>query len=403
MSQRALYQVLSLSGYRVTRLEPDEKKLLVHLEVQPHRLCCPACKSREVIRRGEKVRWLRHVPIGRECTWLLIAVPRVECRACRLVRQVPLGLADARRSYTHAFERYVLDLGRQMTIQGVADHLSVSWDIVKDIQKRHLQRHYSRPPLADVRRIGIDEICVGRGRKFLTLVLDLDTGAIVFAGRGKKAASLEPFWRRLRAAKARVQAVAMDLSRAYQLAVRERLPEAVVVFDRFHVIKLYNEKLTELRRELQRQAEGPHKQTLKGTRWLLLKHSEKLDPLKGEPQRLRKALELNEPLAIAYYLKEDLGEIWEQAGRFWGRMKLFDWYHQALASGVPVLMDFARTLLAHADGILAWYDHPISNGPLEGTNNKIKTMNRQHYGLRDEEFFRLKLYQLHETKYALVG
>jgi len=403
MSQRALYQVLSLSGYRVTKLEPDEKKLLVHLEPQPHRLCCPKCKSREVIRRGEKVRWLRHVPIGRECTWLLITVPRVECRVCRLVRQVPLGLADARRSYTHAFERYVLDLGRQMTIQGVADHLSVSWDIVKDIQKRHLQRHYSRPPLADVRRIGIDEICVGRGRKFLTLVLDLDTGAIVFAGKGKKASALEPFWRRLRAAKARVQAVAMDLSRAYQLAVRERLPEAVVVFDRFHVVKLYNEKLTELRRQLQREAEGSHQQVLKGTRWLLLKHSDKLDPLKGEPQRLRKALELNEPLAIAYYLKEDLSEIWEQSGRFWGRMKLFDWYHQALASGVPLLMDFARTLLAHADGILAWYDHPISNGPLEGTNNKIKTMNRQHYGLRDEEFFRLKLYQLHETKYALVG
>jgi transposase len=403
MSQRALYQVLSLSGYRVLRLEQEEKKLLVHLEPQPHRVCCPQCRSREVIRRGEKVRWLRHVPIGRECTWLLITVPRVECRACGVVRQITLGLADARRSYTHAFERYVLELGRRMTILAVADHLAVSWDIVKDIHKRHLQRHYARPPLKDVQRIGIDEICVGRGRRFLTIVLDFDTGAILFVGKGKKAAALEPFWRRLRRAKARVQAVAMDLSRAYQLAVRERLPEAIVVFDRFHVVKLYNEKLTELRRQLQREAEGQHKQTLKGTRWLLLKHSDKLDPLRGEPERLRKALELNEPLAIAYYLKDDLSQIWEQSAKFGGRMKLFDWHHQAMASGVPILMDFARTLLAHGDGILAWYDHPISNGPLEGTNNKIKTMNRQHYGLRDEEFFRLKLYQLHETKYALVG
>ena len=101
--------------------------------------------------------------------------------------------------------------------------------------------------------------------------------------------------------------------------------------------------------------------------------------------------------------KEDLGQIWEQLDKFSAKMKLLDWHHQAMASGIRILQQFARTLLAHSHGILAWYDHPISNGPLEGTNNKIKTMNRQHYGLRDKEFFQLKLYQLHETKYALVG
>ncbi len=84
-------------------------------------------------------------------------------------------------------------------------------------------------------------------------------------------------------------------------------------------------------------------------------------------------------------------------------MKLLDWYHQAMDFGVRILQDFARTLLAHSHGILAWSDYPISNGLLEGTNNKIKTMNRQHYGLRDKEFFQLKLYQLHHTKYAFVG
>jgi len=102
-------------------------------------------------------------------------------------------------------------------------------------------------------------------------------------------------------------------------------------------------------------------------------------------------------------LKEDLRQIWEQFGKFPARMKLLDWYHQALASGIRVLQEFAKTLLIHSDGILAWYDYPISTGPMEGTNNKIKTMNRQHNGLRDGDFFTLKLYQLHEAKYALVG
>ena len=404
MPQSALYQVLSIHGYRVTRTEQLEKKLLLHLEPQPHRVCCPQCGSREVIRRGEKERWLRHVPIGRDCTWLIVTLPRVECRACGVVRQIKIGLADSRRSYTHAFERYVLELSRCMTILDVARHVSVGWDVVKDIQQRYLQRKYARPPLKDVRYIGIDEICVGRGYRFVTLVLDFDSGAIIFVGDGKKAAALRPFWRRLRRNKVRLKAVAMDLSVAYQLSVREAFPRAAIVFDRFHVVKLLNEKLTALRRDLYRQAtDDLHKKVLKGTRWLLLKNPENLDPVRGEPGRLREALRLNEALSAAYYLKEDLRQIWEQLGKFPARLKLLDWYHQAQGSGVRHLQEFARTLLAHADGILAWYDHPISNGPLEGVNNKIKTMNRQHYGLRDPDFFRLKLYHLHQTKYALVG
>jgi transposase len=176
------------------------------------------------------------------------------------------------------------------------------------------------------------------------------------------------------------------------------------VFDRFHVVKLLNKKLTQLRRELYRQATSDlKKKVLKGTRWLLLMNPENLDPVKGEPGRLRAALRLNESLATAYYLKEDLRQIWEQPNKRSARSKLLDWYHQAMSSGVRVLHDFARTLLKHSKGILAWYDYPISTGPLEGTNNKIKTLNRQHYGLRDGDFFTLKLYQLHEAKYALVG
>lgn len=403
-SHQWLYPIFRFRGYRVIKIEADEQRLLLHIEPQPHRVCCPQCGSRDVIRRGQQVRWFRNLPVGADCTWLIATLPRVECRACRLVRQIPLGLAEERRTYTRSFARYVLELSQYMTIKDVAQHLGVSWDIVKDIQKRHLAKHYAKPALKDVRQIAIDEICVGRGYRFLTLVLDLESGAILFVGKGKKAESLRPFWRRVRAAKAKIKAVAIDLSPAYQKAVRKHLPQATVVFDRFHVVKLLNHKLTQLRRQLHRQAtDDLKKKVLKGTRWLLLKNPAHLDPVRGEPGRLREALRLNEPLATAYYLKEDLRQIWEQLGRFPAKMKLLDWYHQAMDSGIRVLQDFARTLLKHADGILAWYHYPISTGPLEGTNNKIKTLNRQHYGLRDGDFFVLKLYQLHEAKYALVG
>lgn len=404
MSQELLYQLFHVQGYRLVKLNMEQHCATVHVEPQPHRLRCPACRSANVIRRGESQRLFQNLPIGSHCTFVLATLPRVGCRDCGAVRQIQLGFAEPRRSYTRAFERYVLELSGVMTMLDIARHLLVSWDVVKDIQKRNLQRHYAKPKLAAVRRIAIDEICIGSGHRYLTLVLDLQSGAVLFVGEGKKAASLAPFWRRLRAARAQIEAVAMDMSPAYVAAVERNLPAALIVHDRFHLVKLMNEKLTQLRRELFRQAtDDLHKQVLKGTRWLLLRNPENLDPVKGEPGRLQAALKLNASLATAYYLKEDLRQLWEQPSKEAARLKLIDWYQQAQASGVRVLQAFARSLLACQHRILTWYDVPISTGPLEGMNNKIKTMQRQHYGLRDREFLTLKILQLHKAKYALIG
>ena len=142
---------------------------------------------------------------------------------------------------------------------------------------------------------------------------------------------------------------------------------------------------------------------LKGTRWLLLKRPENLNPKHNEPVRLHDALRLNQPLATAYYLKEQLREVWEQEDGEEARVFLLDWIAQAESSGIRMLINFAKPLRIHAWGILAYYDYPISTGPLEGTNNKIKTMKRQAYGFRDAEFLKLKIYAIHEPTYALVG
>jgi transposase len=321
-----------------------------------------------------------------------------------MVRQVRLEFADERRSYIKAFERYVLELSRHMTIRDVAQHLEVAWDVVKDIVKRYLGKRFSRVPLRDLRLIAIDEIAVGRGQRYLTVVLDLETGAVVFVGEGRGADTLAPFWRLIRRSGARIQAVAMDMLPAYISAATEHLPGAAIVFDRFHIMKLFNEKLSDLRREMYREATGKlQKKVLKGTRWLLLKNPENLDPSRREAQRLREALRLNEPLAAAYYMKEDLRQIWEQPDKATARKVLDDWVRRAETSGIRILIKFAHTLAAHRTGILAYYDYPISTGPLEGTNTKIRVLQHQAYGFRDMEFFKLKIYALHETRYELVG
>jgi transposase len=202
---------------------------------------------------------------------------------------------------------------------------------------------------------------------------------------------------------AKIEAVATDMSPAYIRAVREDLKRAVHVFDHFHVIKLYNEKLSAFRRTLFHQLTAQGQNLLKGTRWLLLMNPENLDPKKKEPKRLQHALQLNEPLAMVYYLKEDLRQLWTQASKVRVRLFLEDWLACARTSGIAMLEKFANTLEEHQEGILNYYDYPISTSPLEGTNNKIKLLQRRAYGYRDHAFFKLKILGAHETRHALVG
>lgn len=404
MSTSLLYHGFGIRGYAYVRTEYRHGQVFFTIRQEGDTLRCPACGARGVRTRGHAERCFKSLPIGGKPVNIVLPIARVGCAACHTLRQVEIGFADRRRSYTKSFERYALDLLRHTTIQDVAEHLNVGWDLVKDIQKRDLTRRFARPKLKHLRQIAIDEISIGKGHRYLTVVLDLRSGAVLFVGDGKGADALVPFWRRVRRSGARIEAVAMDMSAAYIAAVSTHLPEATIVFDHFHVIKLFNEKLSNLRRELYREATDQlHKDVLKGTRWLLLKNPENLNTQRKESERLQEALRLNQPLALAYYLKEELRLLWSKSDKNEAKAFLADWIKRAAASGIRVLMKFTKTLAAYRTGILAYYDYPISTGPLEGTNNKIKTMKRQAYGFRDQEFFKLKILALHETKYALVG
>jgi transposase len=404
MSTSLLYHAFGIRGYNYSRTEYRNGQVIFTIDQEPETYRCCACGSRQVISRGRVDRRFRSLPIGSRATFVDFSIPRVECLKCRLVRQVEVLFAEPRRSYTKSFERYVLELSRSMTILDVAHHLDVGWDLIKDIQKRDLSRRYAKPKLKHLRAIAIDEIAVAKGHRYLTVVMDLESGAVVFVGDGKGADALKPFWKRLRPSGAKIEAVAMDMSVAYRGAVTTHLPKAKIVFDRFHIVKLFNEKLSDLRRALYREAtEMMHKEVLKGTRWLLLKNAENLNTEKDEKRRLDEALMLNKPLATAYYMKEDLRRFWEQPGKQFATTFLDGWIRRASSSGIKALQQMAKTLAAHRSGLLAYYDVMISSGPMEGTNNKIKTMKRQAYGFRDLEFFKLKILAIHETKYALVG
>src|SRR6516165_1951803 len=228
MSTSLLYHAFGIRGYQYTSTDYQGGQVIFTIDQEPKTCRCSACGSPQVQPRGRVERRFRSLPIGTRSTVVVLPVPRVQCQACGAVRQVQIPFADARRSYTTSFERYALELSRRMTIQDVAQHLGVGWDLIKDIGKRDLARRFAKPKLKHLRHIAIDEIAVAKGHRYLTVVLDLETGAVVFVGDGKGADALKPFWKRLRPSGVKIEAVAMDMSAAYRGAVARHLKGAVI-------------------------------------------------------------------------------------------------------------------------------------------------------------------------------
>lgn len=353
---------------------------------------CPHCGGTHVIKYGVIHRDIHNLPIGPKRTFLSLTIQRYECKDCEKVFQADIPFTHGNVSYTYKFSRYILDLLRLgATISDVAKHLGVGWDMVKDMHKRYLKRKYSHPDLSKVKRIGIDEFAVRKGHVYKTIVVDLDTGRIIYVGDGRGSDSLTAFWKRIKRNNIKIELVTSDMSAAYISSVMENAPKAIHVYDKFHVVEKVTEAVDKVRRSLWNQEKDEEKRkVIKGSRWLLLtKDKDKFDDY--AKNRLENILQTNEPLYKAYYLKEDLDQIWTQLNKEEAEKQLQYWCKRAQESKLLPMIKVANMLLSKRTGILAWYDCKVTNAILEGTNNKIKVLKRKAYGYRDDEYFKLLL------------
>lgn len=338
---------------------------------------------------------------------MAVSIPRLLCKDCGAIRQASLDFADPKKHYTRSLERLVIDLCRRMPLSDVAELTGLSWDTVKEIDKAYLKERYRSVSLSTVRYLAIDEKYLGRKRKFITLAMDLESGRVIHVGQGKGKAALKGLWKRLKRCGVTIKAIASDMASGYIAAVLEHLPEADLVLDHFHLVKWFNDKLTLLRRQLYREADAMGKEILKGSRYLLLKAPQNLKPHdnadKDERIRLQAALELNLPLATAYYMKERLRLLFDCPNPQRAEQELNAWIKEAQASKIKILIDAARKLGVWKPFVLNWYKHPISTGKLEVMNRKIGLLQRTACGFRDEEYLTLRILHLHKTIYALTG
>jgi transposase len=262
---------------------------------------------------------------------------------------------------------------------------------VKEIDKRRLDREVGTPCYDGLRLLAVDEIAVHKGHTYLTTVLDLETGRMVWIGADRTKATLLRFFNELTdAQRASIEAVATDMASGYREAVTEACPQAALVYDLFHAVaKFGREVVDRVRVDESKKRDEAGRQLIKGSRYLLLKNEENL--VGDQRARLDALLAANHNLNIVYILKDQLKEIWTYQRPAWAQRALNQWCALAEASGLSALRTFARNLLRHAQGILNHCRYPLHTGRLEGINNKIKVIKRMAYGFRDDAYFILKI------------
>jgi transposase len=401
MSTSLLYHAYGLKSVKYKATHYQRGKIIFEAEMTRKLARCPRCRSRDVIYKGVKIRKLRMPSVGRRLVWLHLLLHRLLCNRCGAVLWPRLPFAAARVSYTSAFERYTLDLLKWTTIKAAALLLGASWDLIKEIHRSALSKRYKRISLKELRYLGIDEFSIKKGRKYMTIFVDLRQGRIIHAVEGNSGEEIAPFLKILARRARKLKAVAVDLNRGYFWALKEFLPWVDVVADHYHISALVNKAIDEFRRQHQTDLDKAGLKALKGSRFLLLKNYDDLSEEKRE--RLDRLLEINQPLFVMHTMKEQLRHLWNLRKYHRAREYLGVWCLEAMRSGIKQLIRVAKTLSAHRSLILNYFEHRISSGKVEGINNKIKTLKRQAYGFRDVEYFKLRLYHLHEQRYSISG
>jgi transposase len=384
--------LLGLQGWQVLPhgIRIEDATVYVALQRQPGQGCqCARCGQQALPAYDHTQRQVRDFPLwGRRC-FLRFEEARVECPTCGIATE-KLHWLEPHQRQTVRYERYIARLCQLLPVLDVAELEGLDKGTVYRLDKKWLARRQAQRELRPVRYLGIDEIAIRKGHRYATVFYDLERREVIGLVKGRKERAVSGFFRRWGKALCRqVIAVCMDLWRPFLNSVRRHLTKAVVVFDKFHVFSYLSEALDEVRRQEQNQATQEGKSLLKGARWLLLKAQQRLR--RKEKRALQELLELNQNLLLAHLLKEEFGEFYGSADAGTAQQFLQGWIERCQDSGLAPFVQLAKRIQRWSAGLLAYFEHPISNGISEGINNKIKVLKRRSYGFHDLGYFSLKI------------
>jgi transposase len=336
---------------------------------------------------------VRDLSCGDMRIYLEFEVRRVQCQSCGKVKRERLDFLADSPFHTKRFAHYVGRRCRSTTIKDLAKELRLDWDTVKTLEKQYMRAQLAKAGTPGPKAIGIDEISIRKGHTYRIVVSDLlRRRPIWFGGEDRKEASMALFYDWLGEKKTKgIRLAVMDMWKPFRNVTVVRAPQAAILFDKFHIMRHLGKALDEVRKSEYRRLSGQDRSYIKGQKYTLLSHRENLTP--AGRQNLKKLLAANKRLNTAYLLKESFGQLWDYEREGWARRFFDNWRASLKWQRLAPYEKFAEMIDRHWDGIAAYCkpENKVSLGFVEGLNNKIRVIQRRAYGLRDEEYLRLKV------------
>ena len=385
-----IQETLGLKAHRVLEFYGNREAVMIELDHIPgRRLPCSVCGRKARVRDRLEERYWRHVPLWGIPVSLIYRPCRVACPHCGIkVEAIPW--ANGKSCLSLPLLVVLATWAKLLAWQVVARLFHVSWSTVQAAVQAAVAYGLAHRDLDGLAIIGVDEISRRKGHVYHTQVYDLSQKRLLWSGDGRDADALRRFFRELGPERcAGIQGVCCDMWAPYAEVIREMLPNATLVFDKFHIIRHLLEAVNTVRKEEAAELKKTQPDLLTDTRYIFLKNPENLT----DRQRVRLSFleRLNLKINRAYLLKELFKQVWTYRGKGWAKRFLDRWFWWATHSRLKPMRKFAWMLRNHEEGILAWFDIPLSNGATEAMNNNAKAVSHRSRGFRKHKTFALAL------------
>lgn len=385
-------ETISLQGFRIDSV--DRFSFGISIKIVPDNRfnpCCGKCSKPGKYRDLRNERQFKHVPIWGIPVMLIYSPRRVSCKHCQGIYVEAMPWAAGKRRLTTAFVCYLATWAKILPWLEVARLCQCSWGTVASAVDFVVKYGLENRDLSGITHIGIDEISRKKGHQYLTNVYDLKTKTLLWSGEGRSAETLSQFFDFLGEERAsQLQGICCDIWRPYIKVIEEKAPNAVLVFDKFHIIRHLMNAIDKVRRNEIQEKGKEHKELMKHTRYIWLKNPWNLTDI--QKFRLSKLEKLNLKINRAYLLKEAFRIFWSYSKPGWAEKYLKKWFWWATHSRLKPMRDFAWLVRRHENNILSYFKVPIHNGSVEGLNNKAKIISHKAYGFRSAKNYILNLY-----------
>jgi transposase len=373
------------------RFQPKEKRLDISIGFPPGSLfTCPICQSPNAKAYDTDEKGWRHLNFFEHEAWLNARVPRVKCDQGCGVKRIDVPWARPGSGFTLLFEALIMTLASEMPVAQIAELLGVQDTRLWRIIHYHVAEARKNLDMSEVSRVGMDETASRRGHNYISLFFDMDQSQLLYATPGKGKDTVENFSKDLVTHQGKVKSilqVCCDMSPAYISGVGKQFPKAEITFDRFHIMKVINNAVDQVRRE-----EVGAQPLLKKTRYIWLKNPGNLTS--KQQTTMDSLTKYHLKTARAYQIRLTLQELFLQPNRQEGEAFLKRWYFWATHSRLPPIIAAAKTIKNHWDGVLNWFDSQLTSGLVEGFNSLLQAAKARARGYRNNENFIAMAYLL---------